>query len=152
MLVCVDSYGNLIGLGVRVDSNIGFMLTNFTYARKVRKEDVITLTYLGDGYYSDNYGRRLFETDSSFVGEGAGSTYASTIGDTVVKIGRCELRYIGELVVKIDRTDLHYFGNKLSRIGYTDLHYFGDKVSKIGNTDISYMGDKVWKINGKSIR
>ena len=150
MLIYLDSYGYLRGLGVRIDTGIGILLTDGTKARAVSKNDVFTLSSIGEGFYIDSYGRRFYETESSYTGNGAGNTSVSTWGDKVVRVGNCELNYIGELVVKVGGTELHYYGDKLCRKGfYLSLHYRGDWLVQIGDDYLSYTGERVTKIGNK---
>ncbi len=151
MLIYIDGYGHLRALGARIDTNIGVIFTDGTRAREIRTSDVFTLTSVGDGIYTDGYGRRFYETDSSYVGRGAGSVSVSTRGDAVVRVGRAEINYIGDKVTKIDGVELHYMGDKLTYIGGVSLHYTGDRLTRIGNASLSYTGERVTKIGYKYI-
>ena len=151
MLIYFDAYNRIQGLGARIDRNIGVIFTSGTIATEVIKNNVFTLSDQGSGFFSDDSGRRFYDTENGYLGGGAGDTSISTWGDAVTRVGRTKLSYIGNKVVKIDSVELSYFGDLLTVINGVRLSYFGERLTKIGQAEISYSGERVLKIGDKYI-
>ena len=147
MLVQVDNYGRIAGLGTRLNHNLGVILGDGScHSTGIRKEDLLTLTCVNSkGIYKDQSGRLFVEVHDRFMGWGVPFSNIERYGDgRIYNIDGLEIQYYGDKkIMKIGSVGFLYFSDgRFMDIGSITVRYYSDsRIMNIDNIQFRYYSD-----------
>ena len=147
MLIYLNPYGGIYGLGVRLSESVGVLLTDDgCIGRPCRENDICHLNAIGERLYIDQLGRLLMETEYGYVG---GSVTASSpvslySSSRLMNVGGAAFDYYSDgKCMRVNGMEVSYYcEGRLMRIGNTTVDYYGDgRVMRAGCATLDYFGD-----------
>ena len=147
MLLYLNGYGGLYGIGMRISESVGVLLTDPCYLGKpVHEEDLCYLTSIGERLFRDQRGRVFLETEWGYVsGDATSSSYVSTYsGGRLMRVGGAGFDYYGDgKCMRVNGVELSYYcDGRLMRVGNAVVDYYGySRVMRAGSTELDYYGD-----------
>lgn len=147
MLVQFDNFGRVVGLGTRLNHNLGVILGDGRcYSTGVRSSDLLTLSLVDNkGIYKDQDGRTFIEVHERFMGWGVPFSHFDRYSDgRIYNIDDLKIDYYSDgRIMKIGSVGfLYYSDGRFMDIGSITVRYFSDgRIMNIDNTKFSYYPD-----------